>query len=147
MAAIASLFLTVLRAGDHVVLSDVVYGGTLRLFREVLDNFGVASSFVDSSDTRNIEAAITPSTRLIFIETPGNPTLKLTDLEAVGTIARRHKLLLVVDNTFLTPLLQRPLDLAWMSKCYRRPNTSMDTMQRSVARWPRTMKNCLNDYG
>jgi cystathionine beta-lyase/cystathionine gamma-synthase len=110
MAAITTLFLTVLRAGDHVVLSDVVYGGTLRLFREVLDNFGVTSSFVDSSDARNVEAAITTATRLIFIETPGNPTLKITDLEAVGEIAKRHKLLFVVDNTFLTPLLQRPLD-------------------------------------
>ncbi len=111
MAAVSTLFLALLKAGDHVVLSDVVYGGTIRLFNEVLENLGVSASFVDSSNATNVEAAITTSTRIIFIETPGNPTLKLTDIEAVSRIAQRHSLLLVVDNTFLTPLLQRPLDL------------------------------------
>jgi cystathionine beta-lyase/cystathionine gamma-synthase len=111
MAAVSTLFLALLKTGDHVVLSDVVYGGTVRLFNEVLSHLGVSGSFVDSSDPANIEAAITPSTRIIFIETPGNPTLKLTDIEAVSRIARRHSLLLVVDNTFLTPVLQKPLQL------------------------------------
>lgn len=111
MAAITTLFLSILKAGDHVVLSDVVYGGTLRLFREVLDNFGVLASFVDSSYPANVEAAITDSTKIIFIESPGNPTLKLTDIEAVAQIAKRHSILLAVDNTFLTPLLQKPLEL------------------------------------
>ena len=111
MAAISTLFLALLKTGDHVVLSDVVYGGTIRLFNEVLDNFGVNASFVDSSDPANVEAAITSDTRIIFIETPGNPTLKLTDIEAVSRIAKRHNLLLVVDNTFLTPILQKPLEL------------------------------------
>ncbi len=111
MAAISTLFLALLKTGDHIVLSDVVYGGTIRLFNEVLDNFGVSASFVDSSDPANVEAAITSNTRIIFIETPGNPTLKLTDIEAVSRIAKRHDLLLVVDNTFLTPILQKPLQL------------------------------------
>lgn len=111
MAAITTLFLSVLRSGDHVVLSDVVYGGTMRLFREVLDHLGITASFVDSSDARNVETAITPATRMIFIETPGNPTLKLTDIEAVAQIAKRHSILLAVDNTFLTPILQKPLEL------------------------------------
>jgi cystathionine beta-lyase/cystathionine gamma-synthase len=111
MAAITTLFLSVLKAGDHAVISDVVYGGTMRLFREVLDGLGIASSFVDTSEPANIEAAITPATRIVFIETPGNPTLKLTDIEAVSRITKRHSILLAVDNTFLTPLLQKPFDL------------------------------------
>lgn len=111
MAAVSTLFLALLKSGDHVVLSDVVYGGTIRLFHEVLHNLGVTASFVDSSDPANVERAITPATRIIFIETPGNPTLKLTDIEAVARIAKRHSLLLVVDNTFLTPVLQNSLQL------------------------------------
>lgn len=111
MAAVSTLFLALLKSGDHVVLSDVVYGGTIRLFNEVLENLGVSASFVDSSDPVNVETAITQATRIIFVESPGNPTLKLTDIEAVSRIAKRHGLLLVVDNTFLTPLLQKPLQL------------------------------------
>jgi cystathionine beta-lyase/cystathionine gamma-synthase len=111
MAAITTLLLSVLKSGDHAVLSDVVYGGTMRLFREVLDDLGITASFVDTSDATNVEAAITPATRILFIETPGNPTLKLTDIEAVARIAKRHSILLAVDNTFLTPILQKPLEL------------------------------------
>jgi len=111
MAAITTLFLSVLKAGDHAVVSDVVYGGTMRLFREVLDNLGITASFVDTSVAANIEAAITPATRIVFIETPGNPTLKLTDIEAVARITKQHGILLAVDNTFLTPILQKPLEL------------------------------------
>jgi cystathionine gamma-lyase len=111
MAAIATLFLTLLKSGDHVVLTNVIYGGTMRLFREVLDHLGVSSSFVDTSEAANVEAAITPATRIVFIETPGNPTLKLTDIAAVARITKQHGLLLAVDNTFLTPVLQKPLEL------------------------------------
>ena len=111
MAAITTLLLSVLKTGDHAIISDVVYGGTMRLFREVLDNLGITSSFVDTSDVANVEAAITPETRIVLIETPGNPTLKLTDIEAVSQVTRRHSILLAVDNTFLTPILQKPLEL------------------------------------
>ncbi len=111
MAAVTTLFLSVLKAGEHAVLSDVVYGGTMRLFREVLDNLGISASFVDTSDPANVEAAITPATRIVFLESPGNPTLKLTDIAAVAAITKRHSILLAVDNTFLTPVLQKPLEL------------------------------------
>jgi cystathionine beta-lyase/cystathionine gamma-synthase len=111
MAAITTLLLSVLKAGDHAVISEVVYGGTRRLFREVLGNLGINASFVDTSDTANVEAAITPATRIVLIETPGNPTLKLTDIEAISRIAKRHSILFAVDNTFLTPILQKPLEL------------------------------------
>jgi cystathionine beta-lyase/cystathionine gamma-synthase len=111
MAAISAIFLALLKSGDHVVLSDVVYGGTVRLFDQVLGHFGVESSFVDTADPAAVKAAIRPSTKMVFIETPANPTLKLTDVAAIAAITRAARLLLVVDNTFLTPLLLRPLDL------------------------------------
>jgi cystathionine beta-lyase/cystathionine gamma-synthase len=111
MASITALFLALLKSGDHVIVSDVVYGGTVRLLREILTGLGVRATFVDSSDPANVQAAIEETTKLIFIETPANPTLKLTDLRAVAEIASAAGVLLAVDNTFLTPVLQRPLDL------------------------------------
>lgn len=111
MAAISTLFLAVLKAGDHVVVSDVVYGGTVRLFQQVLASFGVEASFVDTSDVDAVKGAIRPNTRLVFIETPANPTLKLTDIAAIAKVSRAAGVKLAVDNTFLTPVAQRPLEL------------------------------------
>jgi cystathionine beta-lyase/cystathionine gamma-synthase len=111
MAAESTLFFSVLKAGEHAILSEVTYGGTIRLFREILEPLGVHASFVDTSDPANVEAAITPQTRIVFIETPANPVLRLTDIAAIAEITKRHGLLLAVDNTFLTPALQRPLEL------------------------------------
>ncbi len=111
MAAITTLFLSTVKSGDHVIVSDVVYGGTMRLFREVLNGLGIANSSVDTSDVAAVERAVTPQTKIILIETPGNPTMKLTDIAAMAAIARKHGLLLAVDNTFLTPVLQRAIDL------------------------------------
>jgi len=87
------------------------YGGTVRLFRQVLSELGIASTFVDSSDAAAVARAITPRTKLVFIETPANPTLKLTDISAVAAACKVAGVPLAVDNTFLTPALQRPLDL------------------------------------
>jgi cystathionine beta-lyase/cystathionine gamma-synthase len=111
MAAISALFLAILKSGDHVVVSDVVYGGTVRLFQQILTNFSVYVSFVDTSDPTAVAAAIRPSTKLVFIETPANPTLKLTGIAAIAKVAHDAEIKLAVDNTFLTPVLQRPLDL------------------------------------
>ncbi len=111
MAAISTLFLATLKSGDHVVVSDVVYGGTVRLFQQVLGNFGVESAFVDTSDPAAVADAIKPNTKLVFIETPANPTLKLTDIAAIAKVAHAAGVKLAVDNTFLTPVLQRPLEL------------------------------------
>ena len=118
LAAVHALFLAFLKAGDHVVCSDVVYGGTYRLLREVLEPLGVRASFVDTSDDSAIEAAIIGSTRLVFVETPGNPTLKLTDVKAAGDICAARGVPLAVDNTFLTPLGLRPLDLGAQISVY-----------------------------
>ncbi len=111
IAAITTLFLSLLKSGDHVVVSDVVYGGTVRLLNLVLKPLGVTATFVDTSDASEVENAITETTRLVFIETPANPTLKLADVEAIAQVTKKRGVLLAVDNTFLTPVLLRPLDL------------------------------------
>ena len=111
MAATNAVMLAMLNAGDHVVFSDVVYGGTYRLATQVYRRFGVEYDFVDTSYARNVDAAIKPNTRLIFTETPANPTLKLTDIAAVSEIARSRGIPHCVDNTFLTPYYQRPFEL------------------------------------
>ena len=111
MAAINAVFLAFLNAGDHAIVSDVVYGGTYRLATKIYSRFGVEFSFVDTSDAANVEAAIRKNTRLILTETPANPTLKLTDIAAVSAVAREHGIPHAVDNTFLTPYYQRPLEL------------------------------------
>jgi cystathionine beta-lyase/cystathionine gamma-synthase len=112
MAAISTLCLALLKAGDHVILSEVIYGGTSRLFQQVLGNFAIEYSFVDTSNLAAVEQALQPNTRLIFAETPANPTLKLSDVAALANLAHsRENILLAVDNTFLTPLLQNCLSL------------------------------------
>jgi cystathionine beta-lyase/cystathionine gamma-synthase len=109
MAAISAI-LTLLQSGDHVVVTDNTYGGTFRLFDKVLTRYQLAFSYVDTSRLDLIEQAITPQTKMIFVETPTNPVLRLTDLAGVGEIARKHRVMLVVDNTFASPVLQRPIE-------------------------------------
>lgn len=111
LAATTTLFLTLLKSGDDVVVSDVVYGGTSRLLRRVLSGLGIRASFVDAAEPGNVGSAIGERTRLVFIETPGNPTLKLADIAAIARITKGAGVPLAVDNTFLTPVLQRPLEL------------------------------------
>ncbi len=111
LAATTALCLALLRAGERVVSSQAVYGGTVRLLREVLAPFGVAADFVDTSDAVALEEALREPARLVFIETPANPTLQLADIETASRLAHAAGALLVVDNTLLTPALQRPLDL------------------------------------
>jgi cystathionine beta-lyase/cystathionine gamma-synthase len=111
MSATSSTLMALLNAGEHVILSDVVYGGTHRVTTKVLSRFGVECSFVDTADPDNVKKAIRSNTRLIFTETPANPTLKLTDIAAVSEISKAQGIPHVVDNTFLTPYFQRPLEL------------------------------------
>lgn len=111
MAAISALMLGLCRAGDEVVVSDVVYGGVVRLLRRILADFGLRPRFVDTSSLESLERVLTDRTRLVLIETPANPTLKLTDVAAVADAVHAAGSLLAVDNTFLTAELQRPLDL------------------------------------
>jgi cystathionine gamma-lyase len=107
----ATTVMLLFKKGDHVVSSRDVYGGTYRLFRAVLQNFGLTFSFVETSSVREIERAMTRRTRLVWIESPTNPLLRITDIRAAAKIAHHHGALCVVDNTFASPVFQRPLEL------------------------------------
>ena len=109
MSAVDSC-MKLLKAGDHVICSDDVYGGVSRHFNQILVNYDLHFTYVDSSNSTNIENAIQSNTKLIWIETPTNPLLKITDLEAVGNIAKKHNILFGVDSTFATPVFLRPLE-------------------------------------
>ena len=109
MAATGAV-MTMLQAGDHVVVTDNTYGGTYRLFERVLRKFQLDFTYVDTSDPQAIEAAIRPETRMLFLETPTNPVLRLTDLTAACEIAHARDVAVVVDNTFASPAVQRPID-------------------------------------
>lgn len=111
MAAITSTMLAFLNAGDHAVISDVAYGGTYRLSTTIMNRFGVEISFADTSDPDNVRSHVRDNTRLFLTETPANPTMKVSDIAAVSEIAKKAGAVHVVDNTFLTPLYQRPLEL------------------------------------
>jgi cystathionine beta-lyase/cystathionine gamma-synthase len=110
MAATAAT-MRLLQAGDHVVVTDNTYGGTYRFFERVLRRYQLDFTYVDTSDTAAIEQALRPSTRMLFLETPTNPTLRLTDLAAAAAVVRARDIAVVVDNTFASPYIQRPLEL------------------------------------
>ncbi|MBN1163542.1 MAG: aminotransferase class I/II-fold pyridoxal phosphate-dependent enzyme [Candidatus Krumholzibacteriota bacterium] len=110
MAASHLTISSLVGAGDHMICSRAVYGPTAGLARNVMSRFGVKTTFVDTSDIANIAGAITPETKLIFIETPGNPTMAVTDIEATARLAHDNGIKLAVDNTFMSPILQRPLE-------------------------------------
>ncbi|MEH7418011.1 bifunctional cystathionine gamma-lyase/homocysteine desulfhydrase [Neobacillus drentensis] len=110
MAAITAVFM-LFNSGDHVVITDDVYGGTFRVLTKVLNRVGIDSTFVDTSNLENIQREIRPNTKAIYIETPTNPLLKITDIKAAATLAKEHNLLTIVDNTFSTPYWQNPLEL------------------------------------
>ena len=110
MAAINAV-MTLLSAGDHTIVSDNTYGGTFRLFDKVLRRFGLEFTYVDASEPQNVEDAARAETRAVFIETPTNPVMSLVDIASVADITRRRGIRLVVDNTFMSPYFQRPLEL------------------------------------
>lgn len=107
--AAVDAILHLLAPGDHVIMSQNVYGGTYRIAKMIWEGYGIRFSFVDSTDVKRIEEAIIPSSRMLFIETPTNPTIEISDLSACAALAKRHALLSVADNTFATPYLQQPL--------------------------------------
>lgn len=108
MAAISSVIM-LFSKGDHIVLTDDVYGGTYRVITKVLNRFGISATFVDSSDITKVDEAIKENTKAIFLESPTNPLLKITDIEAVTKLAKEKGLLTIVDNTFMTPYFQQPI--------------------------------------
>lgn len=111
MGAVSTVYMAFLGAGSHIVSTDAVYGASRGVLEKHFSRFGVEATFVDTSKPELIEAAIKPNTRLLYIETPANPTISITDISACAAIARKHHLKLVVDNTFCSPYLQQPLVL------------------------------------
>ncbi len=109
MAAITALC-TMMKTGDHIVCSDNMYGGTTRLFNQVLTRYGLEFTYVDTSNAENVEHAIRPQTKLVHLETPTNPMMALTDIRAVAGSCHRHSVELSVDNTFMSPYFQRPIE-------------------------------------
>jgi cystathionine gamma-synthase/cystathionine beta-lyase len=110
MAALTTLFLH-FTAGDHLIVSEDLYGGTYRVLDQVFGKLGLKVSYVDTTRIKAIEAAVSDQTRAVLVETPGNPLLGVADIRVIAELCRRHSLLFIVDNTFLTPVLQRPLEL------------------------------------
>ena len=100
-----------LKSGDEILAVDDIYGGAFRLFTHIYEKFGITVNYVDTTDAENVFNAITPKTKLIWIETPTNPTLKISDIAAIAKIAKASRCLLCVDNTFASPALQQPLSL------------------------------------
>jgi len=111
MAAIHTVFTALLKKGDHVVCSDSIYGPTTTLLNTIFEKFGVETTFIDSTQIGNIIKAFKPNTRLVYIETPSNPTMLISDIEEISKISHERKAILVVDNTFMSPVLQKPLNL------------------------------------
>ena len=110
IAAVTAPLMT-LSQGDHIVITEDVYGGTYRLVTKLLPRYGITHTFVDCADLAAVEAAIQPNTKVLFIETPSNPTLKITDIRGIVAIAKKHNLKTFLDNTFMTPLHQRTIDM------------------------------------
>ncbi|MDQ3064014.1 MAG: aminotransferase class I/II-fold pyridoxal phosphate-dependent enzyme, partial [Acidobacteriota bacterium] len=102
--------LKLVKAGEHVIVGDNTYGGTFRLFSKVLSNYGIGFDFVDTSDVTNVEKAFKPNTKMVFVETPTNPIMTVTDLQAVSDLAHAHGARVVCDNTFMSPYLQQPIN-------------------------------------
>ncbi|MEG1763127.1 MAG: PLP-dependent aspartate aminotransferase family protein, partial [Bacteroidales bacterium] len=111
MGAVSVIYFALLSKGDHVVSSAAVYGPSRVLLEQQLSRFGVESTFVDTSKIEDVKAAIRPNTKLIYVETPANPTMDIADISAIAALAHEHKCLFAVDNTFCSPYLQKPLDL------------------------------------
>lgn len=111
MGAVSTVYMAYLNAGDHIISSDAVYGASRTMMEGHMSRFGVQSTYVKTENIENIKAAIRPNTKMLYIETPANPTMGITDIAACAKIAKEHNLLLVVDNTFCSPYLQNPLDL------------------------------------
>jgi cystathionine beta-lyase/cystathionine gamma-synthase len=110
MSAVA-LVMELFSPGDHIIASDDLYGGSIRLFTYPSSNSGLSFTYADTCDIKNVEAALAPETKAIFIETPSNPMMHVTDIKAIAELSAAHGLILIVDNTFMTPYLQRPLEL------------------------------------
>lgn len=111
MAAVHTIFAALTQAGDHVVCSTAVYGPTTTLLNTIMKKYGVDTTFVNTAKLEEVKNAIKPNTKIVYVETPGNPTLCISDIEEISKIAHKHNAMVVVDNTFMSPALQNPIAL------------------------------------
>jgi len=111
MAAVSTIYAAILKTGDHMISTGAVYGPSRAVMESIFKDFGVESSYINTSVIENIEKAIKPNTKMLYLETPANPTIELTDIKAACEVAHKHNIIVVVDNTFSSPYLQKPLDL------------------------------------
>ncbi len=111
MAAVSTVYAAFLKQGDHMISTHAVYGPSRMLMENYFTNFGIESTYMDTCNPKDVESAIKPNTKLIYLETPANPTMEISDIEAISDIAHKHGILVCVDNTFSSPYLQKPLDL------------------------------------
>ncbi len=111
MAAVSTVYAAFLKQGDHMISTHAVYGPSRMLMETFFNDFGIESTYMDTSNPVDVEKAIKPNTKMIYLETPANPTMELSDIEAISAIAHKHDILVCVDNTFSSPYLQKPLDL------------------------------------
>ena len=111
MAAVSTIYAAILKAGDHMISTGAVYGPSRAVMESIFKDFGVESSYINTSIIENIEKAIKPNTKMLYLETPANPTIELTDIKAACEVAHKHNIIVVVDNTFSSPYLQKPLNL------------------------------------
>jgi len=111
MAAVSTIYAAILKAGDHMISTGAVYGPSRAVMESIFKDFGVESSYINTSVIENIEKAIKPNTKMLYLETPANPTIELTDIKAACEVAHKHNIIVVVDNTFSSPYLQKPINL------------------------------------
>ena len=145
MAAINAIA-TMFKSGDHVICGHNLYGGTPRLFNQVLANFGMEFTYVDTSDVNNVERAIRKNTRMVFVETPTNPLMALSDLQAIAKVCHARKVEVVVDNTFMSPYFQQPLALEQTWLCIPQQSSSMVIATDSAGSWSAPRKSSLKSW-
>jgi methionine-gamma-lyase len=149
MAATTTAIMAILRAGEHIITHADVYGGSFGLFQDVLPRFGIETSFVDCGDFSQIQGAIKANTKVIFLETPSNPVLKIFDIRKISEFAHSHGILVVIDNTFATPYNQKPLNLGAdvvVHSCTKFLNGHSDVMAGAIAGKKDYITECVNIF-
>lgn len=149
MAATSTAIMAAASAGDHIITHAVIYGGSFGLFHELLPRFGLTTSFIDATDLRQIEASIRPNTKIIFLETPSNPTLRVCAIRAISKMAHEHGIKVIVDNTFATPFNQQPLVLGAdvvVHSCTKYLNGHSDVMAGAIVGTNDFITECVNVF-
>lgn len=149
MAATSTAIMTLANAGDHIITHADIYGGSFGLFHDLLPRFGIETSFIDVTDLGEVERAIRPNTKIVFLETPSNPTLRVCDIQTIAKLAHAHDIQVVVDNTFATPYNQKPLELGSdvvVHSCTKYLNGHSDVMSGVIVGSEEYIAECTNVF-